>query len=106
MPEHGCIELLKNNLRMSYELAAHFMRYQPGQKQIAAPILLFRAIEVDAIRLHEFREISHYDKPDWGWKALSRGPVQVVSASGSHGSMLYPPHVGALAAVMADPGSD
>ncbi|ETX03409.1 MAG: hypothetical protein ETSY1_00165 [Candidatus Entotheonella factor] len=97
LPEYASLALLQTGLRVGQELMFNYTIYQPSHS-IAAPIVLYRAKDIDAQLLQENRACSHYDRNDWGWRAYTQRPVQVSWVPGNHGSMLYEPHVHTLAA--------
>ncbi|MBR8833344.1 MAG: amino acid adenylation domain-containing protein [Stigonema ocellatum SAG 48.90 = DSM 106950] len=96
LPEHSTLSLLKTNLKVMKVLTLNYANYQPTHP-ISAPIVLFRAQEVQQIVLQELQAISDYDLPDWGWQAYTHKPVKVISVPGNHGKMLYEPNVKILA---------
>ncbi|MEH1922369.1 non-ribosomal peptide synthetase [Nostoc sp.] len=96
LPEHSTISLLKNNLKVMKVLTLNYANYQPNYS-ISAPIVLFRAQEVQEIVLQELQAFSDYDLPDWGWQTYTQKPVKVISVPGNHGLMLYEPNVKLLA---------
>ncbi|MEH2114168.1 non-ribosomal peptide synthetase [Nostoc sp.] len=92
LPEHSTISLLKNNLKVMKVLTLNYANYQPTYP-IYAPIVLFRAQEVQEIVLQELQAFSDYGLPDWGWQTYTQKPVKVISVPGNHGLMLYEPNV-------------
>nr|UZC79429.1 KrmA [uncultured bacterium] len=96
LPEYESLSLLQTGLRVGQGLMDNYTIYHPA-RPIAAPIVLYRAKEIDALLLEEHRASSHYDLPDWGWQAHTQGSVHVSWVPGNHGSILYEPHVQVLA---------
>ncbi|MEH1937180.1 MAG: amino acid adenylation domain-containing protein [Nostoc sp.] len=96
LPEHSTISLLKTNLKVMKVLTLNYANYRPTHL-ISAPIVLFRAQEVQEIVLQELQAFSDYNLPDWGWQAYTQKPVKVISVPGNHGQMLYEPNVKLLA---------
>ncbi|QLE40066.1 amino acid adenylation domain-containing protein [Nostoc sp. C052] len=96
LPEHSTISLLKNNLKVMKVLTLNYANYQPNYS-ISAPIVLFRAQEVQEIVLQELQGFSDYNLPDWGWQTYTKKPVKVIFVPGNHGLMLYEPNVKLLA---------
>ncbi|MEH1824935.1 MAG: amino acid adenylation domain-containing protein [Nostoc sp.] len=96
LPEHSTISLLKNNLKVMKVLTLNYANYQPIYP-ISAPIVLFRAQEVQEIVLQELQAFSDYGLPDWGWQTYTKKLVKVISVPGNHGLMLYEPNVKLLA---------
>ena len=96
LPEYSTLSLLKTNMQVMKILTLNYANYQPNRR-ISAPIVLFRAQEVQEIVLQELQAISDYDLPDWGWQAHTQMPVKVISVPGNHGRMLYEPNVKILA---------
>jgi amino acid adenylation domain-containing protein len=97
LPEHSTLSLLKNNMKVMKTLTLNYANYRP-QHPISAPIILFRAREVQKILIQELQAISDYNLPDWGWQAYTQKPVKVISVPGNHGRMLYEPNIKILAA--------
>ncbi|MHC5853145.1 non-ribosomal peptide synthetase [Nostoc sp.] len=97
LPEHSTISLLKTNLKVMKVLTLNYANYHPTHL-ISAPIVLFRAQEVQEIVLQELQAFSDYNLPDWGWQAYTQKPIKVISVPGNHGQMLYEPNVKLLAA--------
>ncbi|MEH2026223.1 non-ribosomal peptide synthetase [Nostoc sp.] len=96
LPEYSTISLLKTNLKVMKVLTLNYANYHPTHL-ISAPIVLFRAQEVQEIVLQELQAFSDYNLPDWGWQAYTQKPVKVISVPGNHGLMLYEPNVKLLA---------
>ncbi|MEH2050452.1 amino acid adenylation domain-containing protein [Nostoc sp.] len=96
LPEHSTISLLKNNLKVMKMLTLNYANYQPNYS-ISAPIVLFRAQEVQEIVLQELQGFSDYGLPDWGWQTYTKKPVKVIFVPGNHGLMVYEPNVKLLA---------
>ena len=92
LPEHSTVSLLKTNMKVMKVLTLNYANYQPSH-QISAPIVLFRAQEVQEIVLQELQAFSDYDLPDWGWQVYTKKPIKVISVPGNHGLMLYEPNV-------------
>ncbi|MEZ4240741.1 MAG: amino acid adenylation domain-containing protein [Myxococcota bacterium] len=74
--------------------AAAFDRYRPGGRH-PVPTLLVRAAE-----RHAHDDVLGGDDPSWGWSALVGGPVALHTVPGDHVTLLIPPHVDAVAAVL------
>ncbi|MEH2076348.1 MAG: amino acid adenylation domain-containing protein [Nostoc sp.] len=96
LPEHSTLSLLKTNLQVMKVLTLNYAKYQPHHP-ISAPIVLFRAQEVQEIVLQELQAFSDCDLPDWGWQTYTQKPVRVIEVPGNHGRMLYEPNVKILA---------
>ncbi|MEA5601252.1 amino acid adenylation domain-containing protein [Nostoc sp. UHCC 0252] len=96
LPEHSTLSLLKTNLQVMKVLTLNYAKYQPNHP-ISAPIVLFRAQEVQEIVLQELQAFSDCDLPDWGWQPYTQQPVRVIEVPGNHGRMLYEPNVKTLA---------
>ncbi|MCW5314091.1 amino acid adenylation domain-containing protein [Nostoc sp. KVJ3] len=92
LPEHSTLSLLKTNLQTIKVLTLNYAKYQPNHP-ISAPIVLFRAQEVDEILLEELQAFSDCTLSDWGWQAYTQQPVRVIEVPGNHGRMLYEPNV-------------
>ncbi|MEH2135788.1 non-ribosomal peptide synthetase [Nostoc sp.] len=96
LPEHSTLSLLKTNLQVMKVLTLNYAKYQPHHP-ISAPIVLFRAQEVQEIVLQELQAFSDCYLPDWGWQAYTQQPIRVIEVPGNHGRMLYEPNVKILA---------
>ncbi|MEH2195008.1 MAG: amino acid adenylation domain-containing protein [Nostoc sp.] len=96
LPEHSTLSLLKTNLQIMKVLTLNYAKYQPNHP-ISAPIVLFRAQEVQEILLQELQAFSDCDLPHWGWQTYSQKPVRAIEVPGNHGRMLYEPNVKILA---------
>ncbi|MEH2198293.1 non-ribosomal peptide synthetase [Nostoc sp.] len=96
LPEHSTLSLLKTNLQIMKVLTLNYAKYQPNHP-ISAPIVLFRAQEVQEILLQELQAFSDCDLPDWGWQTYTQKPVRAIEVPGNHGRMLYEPNVKILA---------
>ncbi|OYD87925.1 non-ribosomal peptide synthetase [Nostoc sp. 'Peltigera membranacea cyanobiont' 213] len=96
LPEHSTLSLLKTNLQVMKVLTLNYAKYQPNHP-ISAPIVLFRAQEVQEIILQELQAFSDCDLPDWGWQTYTQKPVRAIEVPGNHGRMLYEPNVKILA---------
>ncbi|MEH2439354.1 non-ribosomal peptide synthetase [Nostoc sp.] len=96
LPEHSTLSLLKTNLQVMKVLTLNYAKYQPHHP-ISAPIVLFRAQEVQEIVLQELQAFSDCDLPDWGWQTYTQKPVRAIEVPGNHGRMLYEPNVKILA---------
>ncbi|AVH66611.1 non-ribosomal peptide synthetase [Nostoc sp. 'Peltigera membranacea cyanobiont' N6] len=96
LPEHSTLSLLKTNLQVMKVLTLNYAKYQPNHP-ISAPIVLFRAQEVQEIVLQELQAFSDCDLPDWGWQTYTQKPVRAIEVPGNHGRMLYEPNVKILA---------
>ncbi|MEH2216410.1 MAG: amino acid adenylation domain-containing protein [Nostoc sp.] len=96
LPEHSTLSLLKTNLQVMKILTLNYAKYQPHHP-ISAPIVLFRAQEVQEILLQELQAFSDCDLPDWGWQTYTQHAVRAIEVPGNHGRMLYEPNVKILA---------
>ncbi|MEH2348460.1 MAG: amino acid adenylation domain-containing protein [Nostoc sp.] len=96
LPEHSTLSLLKTNLQVMKVLTLNYAKYQPHHP-ISAPIVLFRAQEVQEILLQELQAFSDCDLPDWGWQSYTQQAVRAIEVPGNHGRMLYEPNVKILA---------
>ncbi|MEH2266226.1 non-ribosomal peptide synthetase [Nostoc sp.] len=96
LPEHSTLSLLKTNLQVMKVLTLNYAKYQPHHP-ISAPIVLFRAQEVQEVVLQELQAFSDCNLPDWGWQAYAQQPIKVIEVPGNHGRMLYEPNVKILA---------
>lgn len=89
-PEHASVHLLEHTLALFRAHAA--VRYGIEGKRVPVRINLYRTAEAPSHR-QELAGIA-----DWGWKIA--GEVEVNYLPGEHLSVLRPPHVSELAAVM------
>ena len=96
LPEYASLDLLRQGIYVGRMLTLNHAHYQTRQK-IDAPILLYRADDVNQLIANELRMLSDYDLPDWGWQAYTRSTVRIVHVPGNHGTMLAPPDVQILA---------
>jgi thioesterase domain-containing protein len=91
-------ELLRNIFRVVEANLAASRGYSP--RPYSGPITLFRAAERHPTMNRQFAEI--FEDEFLGWDRLAERPVSVHVIPGDHFSMIAPPHVNVLAAMLQE----